>query len=119
MLDNTAKPLPQTTRRMHGIQVASGSGELFNHYDSGGTMWTEDGDRRVLSAVTFLSPFADSPMVTVGVCGLDSDQARNLRFDVSARNVTPYGFEICFVTWGDTRFARASVGWQAFGPARA
>lgn len=96
-------------------QVISGSGELFNHVDGNLPMWAGDGDRMVDMYISFVQGFAMPPVVTVGVCGMDSDRDANLRFSVEAVQVQREGFRILFKTWGDTRIARASVSWQAFG----
>ena len=111
-----AEVLKLQTRSMVGkLQILTASGELFNHVDSGGPMWSGDGDRRVEVAVTFVSPFSAVPHVTLGLTGVDSAHDQNLRLWLSARDVSVTGFTMVCETWGDTHIARAAVSWQALG----
>jgi hypothetical protein len=45
----------------------------------------------------------------------DVDSSANVRADVMAEHVDDRGFDIVFRTWGDTRIARARIGWMAIG----
>ena len=107
----------QTTSPLVGVQVISAAGELFNHVDSNGPMWAGDGDREVRFRIRFSVAFHRPPHVTLGVSGLDSSNAQNLRFSLVAEGVTHEGFDVVMKTWSDTRIARASVNWSAIGQA--
>jgi hypothetical protein len=115
MSDVTGTPLAQKVLKTGSIQVISAAGELFNHVDDNLPMWAETGDRSVRLTVTFDEPFGETPALTLGVIGLDCDHNTNLRYSLSAEKVFREGFEVVFVTWGDTRIARTSVSWQAIG----
>ena len=107
----------QTTSPLVGVQVVTASGELFNHVDDNGPMWSGDDDREVRVAVRFAAHFQRPPHITLGISGLDSSCGQNLRFSLVADVVTALGFEIVFKTWADTKIARASVNWSAIGQA--
>lgn len=99
------------------LQILSATGELFNHVDEGLPMWASHGDRSVRVDVVFRTPFKASPVVTLGLTGIDSAHDQNLRFWLAARNVTPTGFTIECNTWDDTHIARAAISWHAIGAA--
>ncbi|SLN66227.1 H-type lectin domain protein [Pseudoruegeria aquimaris] len=96
--------------------VISATDELFNHVDTGDYMWTGDGERRVEMNFIFKQPFLDVPVMSIALSGADADQSTNLRFNLSAENVTATGFTAVFLTWDNTHIARASVSWTAIGP---
>ena len=106
----------QTRLVVGKLQILSSSGEVFNHVDSGGPMWSGDGDRRLELPVTFTTPFSAAPNVTLGLTGIDSAHDQNLRLLLSVQDVTLTGFTLLCSTWGDTHIARASASWQALGP---
>jgi hypothetical protein len=105
----------QKIHQIGDLLVISTSGELFNHYDTDGEMWTQSGDRSIRVSFEFKQSFNDVPSVIVGVIGIDQDSTRNLRYGVSVENISKASFEVVFVTWNDTRIARASISWQALG----
>lgn len=107
----------QTTSPLVGMQIITAMGEVFNHVDKNEPMWSGEGDREVRLPVSFAAPFQKPPHVTVGLSGIDSSRAQNLRFDLRAEEVTREGFVLCFVTWSDTKIARASANWTAIGAA--
>lgn len=107
----------QITSPLVGVQVITAAGELFNHVDENGPMWADDGDREVRFKLRFATGFQRAPHITLGISGLDSSCAQNLRFSLATDAVTPEGFVIIFKTWGDTKIARASVNWSAIGQA--
>ena len=107
----------QTTSPLVGMQIITAAGELFNHVDDNGPMWAADGDREVRLRVRFSASFQRPPHITLGISGLDSSNAQNLRFSLVPETVTPEGFEIVMKTWDDTKIARASVNWSAIGQA--
>lgn len=103
----------------HLIGVDQGKTLLFSDYETGGPMWSGQGERACRKAVRFSEPFRDAPAVTVSLDMWDMDARANQRADVFVENVTPEGFEIVFKTWGDTRVARARAAWTAIGELRA
>lgn len=107
----------QTTSPLMGVQIVTASGELFNHVDDNGPMWADDGDREVRLKLRFATSFQRPPHITLGISGMDSSCAQNLRFSLSTDAVTSESFVIVFKTWGDTRIARTSVNWSAIGQA--
>ncbi len=107
----------QTTSPFTGVQIITASGELFNHVDKNGPLWAGDGDRQVRLKVRFVARFQRLPHIMLGICGMDSSCAQNLRFSLVAGHISVEGFEIVFKTWGDTKIARASINWSAIGQA--
>ena len=107
----------QTTAPLVGVQIVTAAGELFNHVDENGPMWSGDGDREVRFKLRFTASFQRIPHITLGISGMDSSCGQNLRFSLAAEAVTSESFVIVFKTWGDTKIARASVNWTAIGQA--
>lgn len=118
MSDQPSGKFEQSATKLGEVQVIGASDELFNHVDDNRPMWAGDGDRRIEVTFQFAEPFREPPALTLGVIGIDCDQAHNLRYSVTAQNLTKTSFDVVFVTWGDTRIARASVSWQAIGMVR-
>lgn len=104
--------------RNHLIGVDQGKHVLFSDFADHGEMWTGDGPRERVTAISFSQPFKTLPVVHVSLDMWDMDQKTNQRADISARNVTLEGFEIVFRTWGDTRVARVRAAWLAIGELR-
>jgi H-type lectin domain-containing protein len=107
----------ETTSPLVGMQIITAAGELFNHVDENGPMWAGDGDREVRVEVRFSAIFQRPPHISLGISGIDSSMAQNLRFSLVHEAVTTEGFEIVMKTWSDTKIARASVNWSAIGQA--
>ena len=107
----------QTTSPLVGMQIITGAGEMFNHVDDNEPMWSGEGDRVVRLEVRFAAPFQKPPHVTVGLSGIDASCGQNLRFNLTAEDITREGFTLQFVTWADTKIARASAHWSAIGSA--
>jgi hypothetical protein len=99
------------------IGIDQGSLLLFADFENGGPMWTGEGAREVRRAVRFAEPFADAPVVSVGIGLWDMDRRTNMRAEILAESVGREGFEIVFRTWGDSRVARIRADWMAIGPA--
>lgn len=99
------------------IGIARGSALLFSDVEDGGAMWTGSGPRLIRRMVEFAEPFIAPPQVMVTLEMWDVDHSANQRMDVSANGITAESFDVVFKTWGDTRVARARVGWIAIGPA--
>lgn len=117
-MDTASGKFKQFVLEVGEILIISAADELFNHCDDERPMWRGEGDREVRVAFSFEHPFETPPSLSFGVIGIDCDEDNNLRYGVSAENVTKNGFEMSFVTWSDTLIARASVSWQAVGPAK-
>jgi hypothetical protein len=107
----------QTTSPLVGMQIITATGEIFNHVDSNEPMWSGEGDRAVRVHIGFAAPFQKPPHITVGISGVDVSHAQNLRFNITAEEITREGFVLTFVTWSDTKIARASASWSAIGAA--
>lgn len=107
----------QTTSPLVGMQIITAVGEVFNHVDQNEPMWAGEGDRYVRVPIAFAAPFQKPPHITVGICGIDASRDQNLRFNITAEDVTREGFTLKFVTWDDTKIARASANWSAIGGA--
>ena len=98
--------------------ILTAADELFNHVDTNQPMWSQDGDRMVKEKITFISAFAETPCVTLGLTGMDAAHDQNLRYALQAVDITKEGFVINFATWGDTHIARVTTSWQAIGKAK-
>lgn len=105
----------QIASPIEGLQIIVGEGEVFNHVDTNQFMWVGEGDRSVRQGAQFDLPFLTVPLVSVGLSGIDASQSQNQRFHLSAGNVTCFGFDLVFITWGDTQIARACATWTATG----
>ena len=105
----------QTATPIEGLQIVVGEGEVFNHVDKNDFMWDSEGDRVIRQSIIFDQPFGAVPLVSVGLSGVDASRAQNQRFHLSVENITCFGFNLVFVTWGDTKIARASASWNATG----
>lgn len=99
----------------HLIGVDNGDVVVFSDFDSDGPMWAGQGPRIVRHAVTFGATYRTPPSVNVWVTMLDASDKTFTRVDVQAEEIAEKGFEIVFRTWGDTKIARARVGWQSIG----
>lgn len=97
------------------IGVAQGDVVQFNHFETGGPMWTGSGEREVRKDIRFDEPFRTPPVVQVFLTMWDMDNGAFGRADVTSEGVNREGFVAVFSTWGDTRIARARVGWIAMG----
>ncbi|MCF6316939.1 MAG: H-type lectin domain-containing protein [Marinosulfonomonas sp.] len=99
----------------NSLGIENGSIMLFSDYQHDGVMWTGEGAREFRKVVVFDQPFANTPVVQVGISMWDFDRDTNQRADISAEMVNPEGFALVFRTWGDTRIARVRADWIAFG----
>ena len=99
----------------NSIGVEQGESVLFSDYKHGGQMWTGEGNRERRQRVTFSESFRKQPVVHCSLSMWDVDSSANVRADVSAECIDGAGFDIVFRTWGDTRIARARIGWMAIG----
>jgi H-type lectin domain len=100
------------------IGVQQGTKILFSDFADDGVMWAGHGPREVRQSQLFSEPFAEAPVVMVGISMWDMDHKVNSRADITAENITAAGFQIVFRTWGDTRVARIRADWTAIGAVR-
>jgi hypothetical protein len=97
------------------MAVDQGDEEVFSDFDTGGEMWTGQGERQRRRAVRFSAPFKSPPVVHVALSLWDMDQGANIRADIGTERVTEQGFDLVFRTWADTRVARVRMSWLAIG----
>jgi len=78
---------------------------------------TASGDelRSITLPINFDTPFANTPMVQVGICGFDIDNCDTARLGARAVNITAYGFQLRLSTWRGSRVYRAEISWIALG----
>lgn len=72
-------------------------------------------ERSFRSRVTFEHPFSGTPLVHLGISGLDISNQDSARVSSRAENVSPEGFDIVIGTWLHTRVWRVDVNWLAVG----
>ena len=65
--------------------------------------------------VVFNTPFANIPIVQVGLCGFDIDNRDSARLSVRADGITPTGFDLHILTWLNTRVYKTEINWIALG----
>ena len=92
-----------------------GSLTLVDHFHTASDLWDGSGEREVRREVAFPRPFLHAPMVFVSMSLLDAAREQNLRYALTAEEVTEHGFTLRLSTWNDTRIARAGVEWMALG----
>ncbi|MCQ0093931.1 H-type lectin domain-containing protein [Roseovarius sp. M141] len=97
------------------IGIDQGEAVLFSEHESGGTMWTGEGERTRRHPVRFAERYRAPPVVHCALSMWDIDNRTNARVEVSAERITETGFEVVFRTWADTRIARARARWMAIG----
>lgn len=100
------------------IGIDQGDSVLFSDFQNGGQMWTGDSHRERRQRIHFSEKFRKRPVVHCSLSMWDVDSSANVRADVTADRIDDEGFDIVFRTWGDTRIARARVGWMAIGELR-
>ena len=65
--------------------------------------------------VNFDVPFANVPMVHVGISGFDIDNRDTARLSVRTGAISATGFELVVLTWMNTRVYKVEVSWLALG----
>ncbi|HEY3665652.1 MAG TPA: H-type lectin domain-containing protein [Polyangiaceae bacterium] len=71
--------------------------------------------RSFRQSISFERPFALSPVVHVGVVGLDASKDDNLRFSLRADEITTDGFTLRVETWLNTKIWSIEISWLAIG----
>lgn len=99
----------------HRLGIDQGETVLFSDFENGGPMWSGTGQRDVTVPVVFSESFDVPPSVTLSLALCDMSNEAYMRMDLRAKDVSNSGFKIAFATWGDTKFARVRVAWQAIG----
>ena len=97
------------------IGIDQGDTVLFSDFENDGEMWTGRGQRERRRRVKFTEPFRTAPNVQTSISLWDMDASTVIRADIAAEAITEDGFDLVFRTWGDTRVARARIGWMAIG----
>ena len=65
--------------------------------------------------IAFDAPFANVPMVHVGLSGFDIDNRDTARLSVRAEGISATGFDLVVATWRGTRVYRVEISWIALG----
>ncbi len=65
--------------------------------------------------IAFERDFSTTPVVQVGLVGIDASKDDNLRLSVRAEDITELGFTLCVETWLNTRLWSVEVSWLAIG----
>lgn len=97
------------------IGIDQGEIVLFSDYESGGEMWTGEGERARRHSVRFGERYLIAPAVHCSLSMWDIDSSTNSRVEVSAENISEIGFDVVLRTWADTHIARARVRWMSIG----
>jgi len=103
--------------RLHSARtgIIQGDAEVFSEFDSGGTMWTGEGERERRLHLRFDEAFVAPPAVHLTASLMDMDHAAAYRAELVAEEISATGFDIVFRTWSDSRVARVRVSWMAIG----
>ncbi|MCG7627673.1 H-type lectin domain-containing protein [Epibacterium sp. MM17-32] len=106
----------RTTRlRNPRTSIVQGDVEVFSEFDSGGTMWTGEGERERRLHLRFDEAFAAPPAIHLTASLMDMDHAAAYRAELIAEEITAEGFDVVFRTWSDSRVARVRAAWMAIG----
>ena len=72
--------------------------------------------RTFRSRVVFERPFAETPLVHLGIVGLDASGDDATRITARTENVSREGFDLVLATWLHSRLWKVDVSWLALGP---
>jgi hypothetical protein len=72
-------------------------------------------ERSFRTRIRFERPFHMTPLVHLGIAGLDAGNEDATRLTASTANVTQDGFEIVLTTWLHSKLWRVDVNWLAIG----
>ncbi|MBV8611957.1 MAG: hypothetical protein JO034_31510, partial [Singulisphaera sp.] len=100
------------------VQFLSGSFSTWRGQDAGWSLDQGIGEREFVKHVAFSKRFDAPPQVVVELSGLDVDPRKVTRVEVSARNVTPEGFDLVFRTWSDSIVNSVGANWLALESGR-
>lgn len=107
----------QTETAIGSILLITAQEELFNHIDQKMPIWSENGERKVVTTVIFRTSFLAPPVIMLSPTGIDITHDKYFRFWLCAKDITATGFKIEHSTWEDIHIARAVVSWTALGKA--
>ena len=65
--------------------------------------------------VLFAAPFFNTPVVTLGLTGFDTDQYAAGRLSLKVEDLTASGFKVAVNTWRDSRVYAVEFNWFAIG----
>jgi hypothetical protein len=72
-------------------------------------------NRQFVFQVVFERPFATTPILHLGIVGLDISNEDYSRLTVRAEGLGPEGFNLVAETWFDSQIFRVDVSWLALG----
>ena len=91
----------------------------IDQYTPDWTLSQTDGDaaapRIFRQHVAFDIPFANIPMVHVGISGFDIDNRDTSRLSVRPEAISASGFDLLVQTWLNTRVYKVEISWIALG----
>ncbi len=96
------------------MNIQSGKEIVFQHYPSK-PMWTGSGDREVRKTFKFRKRFKSDPTVVASIAGFDVDDKTNARVEVDVVHASEDHFDVRVKTWSNTKLARVSISWIAYG----
>lgn len=97
------------------VRVCQGTVDLVTYDEGKGPLWTGEGERSCSVFVPFDVSFSAPPVVHASLALFDFHCATNQRLSLRVRGIDEHGFVAELRTWGDTRVARTSITWMAFG----
>ena len=84
-----------------------------SYWQTGHAFEVGNGARTDTYTITFATPLCYTPVVTVGLVGLDQDATVNLRINLDVQNVSSTGFQVVATTWADTHIYGLYFNWLA------
>lgn len=72
-------------------------------------------NRRFVRQVVFEQPFLTTPILHLGIVGLDISNEDYSRLTVRSEALGPDGFTLVAETWFDSQIFRVDVSWLALG----
>jgi hypothetical protein len=76
---------------------------------------SDETDRRFVAPILFERPFLTTPVVNLGLCGLDIENGDSARLRVRVEEITTNGFLVVAETWFNTQVHGFDVSWMAVG----
>lgn len=84
-----------------------------SYWQTGHAFEVGSGSRTDTYTVTFATPLCYTPVVHVGLNGVDADHSVNLRITLDVQNVSSTGFQVVATTWADTHIYGLYFNWLA------
>jgi hypothetical protein len=104
----------EALRTTGDIQVLTGT-VAGTQDDPDWTLSKDSGNRSTTRHVNFTVPFASVPQVVINLSYIDTNNSYGTRVNVSASNITRYGFDAVFGTWADSITYGLQANWIAIG----